>query len=79
MQVINTYTAHTDSKKRLTLRKSQYEYYDVKEFENGCLILEPKKLVTPEGISKKSLEIMEESISNMKKGKVSAPIDLSDF
>lgn len=38
MQVINNYTAHTDSKKRITLRKSKFKYYDVKEYDNGCLV-----------------------------------------
>lgn len=79
MQVINNYIAHTDSKKRVTLRKSKFEYYNVKEYDNGCLVFEPRKLIKPEGISDKALKVMNESIANFEKGKVSAPVDLSDF
>lgn len=79
MQVINNYTAHTDSKERITLRKSKFKYYDVKEYNNGCLILEPRELVKPQGTSNNALKVMDDSIANYEKGKVSAPVDLSDF
>lgn len=79
MQIINNYTAHADSKKRITLRKSKFKYYDVKEYDNGCLVLEPRELVKPKGISNQALRVMDESIDNFEKGKVSAPVDLSDF
>ncbi|MCH4004224.1 MAG: hypothetical protein LKH59_07605 [Lactobacillus crispatus] len=52
MQVINSYTVHTDSK-RITFK--------------------------PKGISNKALKAMDESIANFEKGKVSVPVDLSDF
>lgn len=75
MKVINSYTAHTDSKKRITLRKSKFKYYNVKEYDNGCLVLEPRELVKPKGISNKALKVMDESVANFKKEKVSAPVD----
>ena len=53
--------------------------YDVKEYDNGCLVLEPRELVKPKDVSNKALEVMDESIANFEKGKVSAPVDLSDF
>lgn len=70
MQVVNNYIAHTDSKKRITLRKSKFKYYDVKEYDNGCLVLEPRELVKPKDVSNKALEVMDESIANFEKGKV---------
>lgn len=79
MQVINNYTAHTDDKKRITLRKAKFKYYDVKEYDNGCLILEPRELVKPKGISDEALKVMDKAIENFKEGNVSAPVDLSDF
>lgn len=79
MQVINNYIAHTDNKKRITLRKSKFKYYEVKEYDNGCLVLVPRELVKPKSISNETLKVMDRSIANFKKGKVSAPIDLSDF
>lgn len=79
MQVVNNYIAHTDSKKRITLRKSKFNYYEVKEFENGCLVLEPKVLKNPGGVSDETLRAMDKSIASLKRKKVSAPVDLSDF
>ena len=40
------YTAHLDSKKRLTLHGAKHEYYNVKEYDNGLILLEPRKLKT---------------------------------
>lgn len=79
MEIINDYIAHTDSKKRITLRKSKFDYYKVQEFENGYIVLAPKVLKNPAGVSDKTLEVMDKSIANLKKGEASAPVDLSDF
>lgn len=79
MQVTKNYTAHTDSKRRITLRGAKYQYYKVKEFDNGCMILEPQELKTPEGISDKTIKEMDQAVANFKEGKVSKPINLSDF
>ncbi len=77
--VVVDYTAHLDAKHRLTLRGAKYDYYQVKEYENGYIVLEPRELVVPKEISKKTLDMMDESIRNYKVGKVSAPIDLTGF
>ncbi|WP_303813800.1 hypothetical protein [Selenomonas ruminantium] len=77
--VVANYTAHLDDKHRLTLRGAKYTYYQVKEYENGCIILEPRELVAPKEISKNTLAMMDESIRNYKTGNVSAPIDLMGF
>ena len=50
----------------------------VREDESGCIIEEPRELVTPDTISKKTLEEMDEAIKNFKKNTVSLPIDLSE-
>ena len=44
METIKDYTVHIDSKKRVTLRGASYQYYNVKEYENGCIMLEPREL-----------------------------------
>ena len=41
--------------------------------------MEHRELVKSKGICDKALKAMDESVANLKKGKVSAPIDLSDF
>ena len=75
----NDYIAHLDARRRLTLRNPQYSYYQVKEFDNGCILLEPRELIVPEQISAKTLQMMDESVANFKAGMVSEPIDLSEF
>lgn len=79
MEVIKDYDVHLDSKKRVTLRGARYQYYNVREYENGCIMLEPRELITPDSISARTLKEMDQSIQNFKLGKVSEPIDLSDF
>ena len=65
--------------KRITLRGAAYQYYNVKEYRNGCIILEPRELAVPESISARTLADMDRAVSNFKKGDVSPIIDLSDF
>lgn len=79
MTAVKDYTVHIDSKKRITLRGAMYQYYNVKEYDNGCIILEPRELKVPDSISVKTLEDMDKSIQNFKTGNVSEAIDLSDF
>ncbi|MCM1124537.1 MAG: hypothetical protein NC416_18335 [Eubacterium sp.] len=79
MEAVRDYTVHIDSKKRITLRGALYQYYNVKEFSNGCIMLEPRELTVPDSISSRILEDMDRAIENFKMGKVSEPIDLSDF
>ncbi len=79
MEAVKDYTVHIDSKKRVTLRGAAYQYYNVKEYKNGCIILEPRELKIPESISARTLEDMDKAIANFKKGEVSEAIDLSDF
>ena len=79
MEALKDYTVHIDSKKRITLRGAAYEYYNVKEYENGCIILEPRELSVPDSISAKTLEDMDKAIANFKHENASRAIDLSDF
>ena len=79
MEAVKDYTVHLDSKKRVTLRGAAYQYYNVREYPNGCIILEPRELVVPESISAGTLKDMDKAIDNFKMGDVSGPVDLSDF
>ena len=76
---VKEYDARIDSKKRITLRNTSFEYYHVQEMSDGVIILEPRELTVPFQVSSNTLSMMDESIENLKKGKVSAPIDLSEF
>ena len=77
--VINEYDAHIDMKKRITLRGARAEYYAVRMFDDGHIMLEPRVLVPPEAVSKRTLKMMDKAAKNFKKGKVSAPIDLDKY
>lgn len=79
MTAVKDYTVHIDNKKRITLRGAMYQYYNVKEYDNGCIILEPRELTVPDSISARTLEDMDKAISNFKMGNVSETVDLSDF
>lgn len=72
--VLKNYDAKIDSKKRITIRNPKYEYYHVTEQDNGVVILEPRELVDPLTISKKTLASMDEAMENLDKGVVFGPI-----
>lgn len=76
---IREYDAKLDSKKRLTLREAGYEYYHVSVLPDQRIVLEPRVLTTPFEVSANTLKMMDNSVDNMKKGKVSPAIDLSEF
>lgn len=74
--VLKSYDARLDSKKRITIRNPKYEYYHVVEQENGVVVLEPRELVDPLTISKKTLDSMDKAIENIEKGEVYGPIKI---
>ena len=76
---IREYDAKLDSKRRLTLRSTSFEYYHVQEMDHGTIVLEPRELTVPFQVSANTLAMMDASVRNMKAGNVSAPIDLSEF
>ena len=78
-EIVKEYDAKMDTKKRITLRNTLFEYYHVAEMADGRIILEPRELVAPFKVSEKTLKTMDESMENLKKGKVSEALDLSEF
>ena len=73
------YDTKVDSKKRITLRFAPFDYYHVSYMEDGRIILDPRELVAPFQISANTLSMIETSAKNLRSGKTSAPIDLSEF
>ena len=67
------------TKKGLPSEELLISNYNVKEYGNGCIILEPRELAVPESISARTLADMDRAVSNFKRGDVSPAIDLSDF
>ena len=76
---IREYDAKLDAKKRITLRSVLFEYYHVSEYDDGRILLEPRELSVPFQVSANTLAMTDESIQNLKAGKVSDAIDLSEF
>lgn len=77
--VVKEYDARMDKKKRVTLRGATYANYHVQEYQNGRIVLEPRELVAPFEVSRNTLGMMDSAMVNVKKGKVSKPVDLSVF
>ena len=59
MDIRQSYVVKTDAKRRVLLRGKPYPYYRVREFSNGCLLLEPREMVAPQGITAGDLEDLE--------------------
>ena len=79
MQIVKSYDAKLDSKKRITLRNVYYDYYHVKEFGDGRILLEPRELTKPFQGSKNTLKMTDSSMENFNKRLVSEAIDLSAY
>ena len=73
---------HVDDKGRVVLPREvrRSELYAVEVTENDEIILRPRIAVDPRGVvNKETLAVLDESMKNLAKGKVGAPIDLSGF
>ena len=77
--ILKEYDAKVDSKKRITLRDAKYEYYHIEEFNDGSIILKPRELVSPSQISEKSLTMIDKSMENLRQGRVSEAVDLTEY
>ena len=73
------YDLKKDSKNRVTLRESAFNYYHAIQFDDGRILLEPRELIAPFQVSENTLHMMDQSMENYKAGKVSEAIDLSEF
>ncbi len=76
---VRSYDSKLDSKRRITLRASAYEYYHVEEYPDGRILLEPRELTKPFEVSQNTLAMMDESMKNFKSGNVGDAIDLSAY
>ena len=79
MSIIKKYEAKLDSKHRITIRESQYQYFQVTQYNDGHLELLPRVLVDPKEISRNTLSMMDKSVENLQSGKVSESINLDSI
>lgn len=78
-EMIDAYDAAADAKNRISLRGAKAKYFHVQALSNGGYLLEPRVLVPPECVSERTLKMLGHSVDNLRKGRASAPIDLSDY
>ena len=77
--IVRDYDIAADAKSRISLRGAKTKYFHVMVLSNGSFVLEPRVLVDPEKIPARTLKMLETSAASLKKGKASAPVDLSLF
>ena len=77
--ILKEYDVKLDDKKRVTLRGTLNSYFNIKIYKTGKIVLSPHILVDPNDIPKSTLKIIDKSAKNMKKGKVSKPVNLSKY
>ena len=77
--VVRLYDVAADTKNRISLRGAKTKYFHVKALSNGCFLLEPRVLVSPQAVSSRTRKMLEQSVTSLKKGLASAPIDLAAF
>ena len=68
-----------DMKKKATFRNSKYKYYRVQKFAEGQIELESREPAVPFEISQPVLNMIDSAIKNVQNGKVSEPVDLTEF
>ena len=78
-KVVKQYTANLDAKGRITIREAAFSLYNVKVYNDGKVVLNPRVLIDPNSISKNTFKMIESSMKNFKEGKVSEPIKLDEF
>ena len=76
MNTVREYDARVDTKKRVTLRGTQYRHYRVREYADGRIEMRPQELVE---VSARTVEMMDRAIENLDKGEAGKPLDLSRF
>lgn len=79
LTVVEHYDVAADAKKRISLRLTKTKYFHVQALSNGGFYLEPRVLVPPQAISARSLKMLDKAAAHLRKGRASAPIDLSAF
>ena len=71
-----------DNKRRVILPKNTplADYYAIEIMSNMEIVLRPRTLVDPrEVVSKKTLSVLNESMTNLARGHVGDPIDLDKY
>lgn len=79
LKVVDRYTVAADEKKRISLRGAKTKYFEVNVLSDGSYLLQPRILVPPQAFSARTLKMLSQSVTNLKRGVASEPLDLSQF
>ena len=79
--VLKEYDTTLDTKHRITVRSvpKLYKNYHVRVYSDGRIQMEPRVLVDPKFISKRTLRMMDNAVKNISKGVASKPIDTKEM
>ena len=77
--VLQDYDVSADAKNRISLRGAKVKYFHVLALSDGGYLLQPRVLVPPDAIPARTLKMLDRSVSQLKQGRASAPIDLTSF
>lgn len=76
---VEGYDTAADDKKRISLRGASTKYFRVSVMSDGSYVFRPRVLVAPEDLPARTRRMLEQSVAGLKRGRASAPIDLSAF
>ncbi len=77
--VLQDYDVSADAKNRISLRGAKVKYFRVRVLSNGGYLLQPQALVPLDAIPARTLKMLDRSVAHLKRGRASAPIDLTPF
>jgi hypothetical protein len=77
--VVKEYDAALDNKKRVMIRGASFAHYRIEEYSDGTIFLRPRVQVDQNLLSKNTLRMLDKSVANLKKGRVSKPISLDEY
>jgi hypothetical protein len=69
------YDAKVDGRKRITLRRAEYQHYHVTVHPDGRIVLEPRVLSESPAISRRSLAAMDQAAAELEAGRVSDAVE----
>lgn len=79
MGEVREYDTKVDSRRRVTLRGAVFEHYHVTEYEDGRVLLEPRELVPPPSISRRTLEMVDAAMASLERGDAGPPVEPDDL
>ena len=79
ISVLQDYDVAADAKNRISLRGAKTKYFHVLALSDGGYLLQPRLLVPPDAIPARTLKVLEHSVTQLKRGHASLPIDLTSF